>query len=167
MRGFNVTRRPPWFSGSLKITEREFYGELARTDPDSAAHLPAFFDRCRALGLVVAEGDAAMVLHWLDTDAGKVNFATILKDGRIDTSYVCSVAREIGDRSAGEAYLEGMATLLGDAAVLKKGSDLTWRVARDGELPHIRDLLAVSDEWLALIGKTMDRLREAARGRAG
>ncbi len=164
MRGFNVTSRPPWFSGSLKITEREFLEELAGTDPDSAAGLPAFFDRCRALGLVVAGGDAAMVIQWLDTDAGKVVFATVLKDGRVDTRYVCSAAREIGDRPAGEAYLDGMASLLGDAAVLKKGSDLTWRVTTDGELPHIRDLLAVSGRWLALIAGTMDRLREAARG---
>lgn len=167
MRGFNVTSRPPWFSGSLKITEREFYEELAGTDPDSAAGLPAFFDRCRALGLVVAAGDAAMVIQWLDADAGKVVFATILKDGRVDTRYVCSAAREIGDRPAGEAYLDGMASLLGDAAVLKKGSDLTWRVTRDGELPPIRDLLAVSGRWLALIARTMDRLREAAHGGGG
>ncbi len=55
-----------------------------------------------------------------------------------------------------------MASLLGDAAVLKKGSDLTWRVTRDGELPPIQDLLAVSGRWLALIARTMDRLREAA-----
>ncbi len=167
MRGFNVTSRPPWFSGSLKITEPEFFEELARTDPDSAAGLPAFFDRCRALGLAVAGGDAAMVIQWLDTDAGKVSFATILKDGRVDTRYVCSAAREIGDRSAGEAYLQGVAALLGGATVIKQGSDLTWRVARDGDLPPIRDLLAVSDRWLALIATAMDRLREAARGRAG
>ncbi len=164
MRGFNVTSRPPWFSGSLKITEREFYQELAGTDPDSAAGLPDFFDRCRGLGLVVAAGDAAMVIQWLDADAGKVVFATILKDGRVDTRYVCAAAREIGDRPAGEAYLDGMASLLGGAVVLKKGSDLTWHVTRDGELPPIRDLLAVSGRWLALIAGTMDRLREAARG---
>ena len=164
MRGFNVTSRPPWFSGSLKITEREFYEELAGTDPDSAAGLPAFFDRCRALGLVVAGGDAAMVIQWLDTDAGKVVFATILKDGRVDTRYVCSAAREIGDRPAGEAYLDGVAALLGDAAVLKQGGDLTSRATRRRELPPTRDLLPSAARRRPLPVTPLDMRRGAAAG---
>ena len=58
----------------------------------------------------------------------------------------------------------GFAALTGVGAILLQGGDLTWRVTRDGELPPIRDLLAVSGRWLALIARTMDRLREAARG---
>ncbi len=154
--------RPPWFSGGLAITEREFFDALARKDQCAAERLPAFFDRCVRSGLSVERADSAMVIYGVEAAFGRVKFATFFKNGIVDTNHICAMAREAGDRKIGEDYLDGVAALIGGASVVKAGNDLTWRVMKDGQLPQFSEFLAVAQEWLDLIADCVRKMRSVS-----
>ena len=83
-----------------------------------------------------------------------MNFGTIFPDGRLGTNYICASAEKLGDVGIGVQYLEGIASLIPGASVLKKGNSWTWRVVVGGVLPSARPLLEKAEAWAALIEET-------------
>ena len=80
----------------------------------------------------------------------KFEFCKIYPNGMLDMSYVLHFAEKAGDISIGEDYLAAFAELVPEGA--------GW-----GNIPYkfsIGDVLPrYSDEWLALIDKTLARFR--------
>lgn len=159
-----ISSRPPWFSGSLAITEEAFYAALREVDAVAADRLPAFFARCAESGLTVVPADAALVLYWLDDTFGKVKFATLFKDGTLGTNHICAMARDAGDRTIGERYLEGVAALIGGATVDRTGGDLTWCVRKGDARPGIGAVLARSEAWFGLVRDAIAAFRALDAG---
>lgn len=157
-----ISSRPPWFSGGLAISKEAFYAAVRQVDAEAAARLPEFFARCAECGLTVVPADAAIILYWLDERFGKVKFATLFKDGTLGTNHIYAMARDAGDRSIGERYLEGVAGLFDGAGVDRSGGAMTWCVRRAGALPPLGGLLARAEAWFALVGEAIEAFRGLA-----
>lgn len=149
-------------AGSRKsITEAEFFEELEQANPEIAELLPSFLKQGEEMGLTVTKRKS-MILHWQDLNGITHNFGTIFPSGTIRTNYFCHSANEAGNIAIGEQYLAGIARLLGQATVRKKGNPWTWTVVQNGKDPSVLNLLRQPEKWLALIEETMRALDELA-----
>lgn len=142
-------------NGRRPLTDEEFRDAVSHLDVALPGRLDRFFEKARALGLVVSAGGASRILHWMRED-GKVNFGTLYWDGTVNTNYIAYSAEDIGDIELGVSYLKALAKLIPGSEVRTKGNAWTWRVVADGRLPRIAQLLDCSDEWLSAIRQTMD-----------
>lgn len=126
--------------------------------------LREFIKRLECLGIRPSV-KKAIVLRYSDRVLGNLNFGTIYSDGSLNFNYICDSAESHGDLSIGEDYLHGMAGIIPEWVVVKRGYPWTWTVRADqeGTWLSIEDALNHSDAWFKLIKKTLDRFKERKR----
>ena len=146
-------------AGRPKLSLEEIYKQLSAVNPDLAPAVAEFLGRCKDRGIYPSV-NRTLVLRYTDDLLGNLNFGTVYPDGLLDTNYICASAEEAGDISVGVDYLAGIAAMVPGAAVLKKGNPWTWRVVAGKSLPRVETVLQRSDDWLALIDKTLARFMQ-------
>ena len=105
---------------------------------------------CRR-GIYRGEGtEKGVSLRCQNALRGKFEFCKIYPNGMLDMSYVLRFAKKAGDISIGEDYLAAFAELVPEGAGWGNTPD---RFSVGNVLPRY------SDEWLALIDKTLARFR--------
>lgn len=144
-----------------KITEELFYEKLT-VEAAVEVSLQAFFKEAVDLGLYVEPGDNSLMLK---SDLYNVNFGVFTVKGEFRNRGICSSTAEIGRPEIGERYLEGLAALLPDGFVQHGPNRFVWTVkigtSQRSRLARIEEVLAVQDQWLALIQETVNSLAEA------
>ena len=146
-------------AGRPRLSLEEIYKQLSSVNPDLAPAVAEFLGSCKDRGIYPSV-NRTLVLRYTDDLLGKLNFGSVYPDGLLDTNYICASAEEAGDISVGVDYLAGIAAMVPGAAVLKKGNPWTWRVVAGKSLPRVETVLQRSDDWLALIDKTLARFME-------
>ena len=146
----------------IRLSLEEVYECLDSVKPGLGAAVDEFVKNCLKRGIYRGTGSTKNItLHYKDKSFGKLSFGRISRDGFLDTQWVCHFTENAGDLSAGEEYLDGLAALIPGGEVKKQGTPTYWKVVvGDGEIPLIGNVLPrYSDEWLALIDKTLARFR--------
>ena len=111
------------------------------------------------MGITIESGQNSMLLKLLVFD---VNFGVITVSGDFYNCGIVSTADELGQPQIGEGYLDQLAGLFADGYVSRSKNRFWWTVKkRTGDRKvNLPELLAVEDEWLALIQTTLDKLAQ-------
>ena len=144
-----------------KLSMDEVLAGLSDVDPALPAAVKDFLPRCQKEGFKI-ETKKSIIIKYAVPNLRYVNFGTLFPDGRFQTNYITYDAKRIGDRSIADDYLDGIAALIDGATVNREGNSWTWRVEVFGELPKISNILARSDDWLALMKTARARFVDIA-----
>lgn len=147
-----------------KLSLEEIYERLERVKLGLGAAVAEFYRRCQELRIRRSPTALKSIsLQYADDVLGNLNFGIIYYDGVLDTSYVCDSASTAGDISIGENYIADLAELIPGGEVVESGKVWIYKsvAVAEGNSPLVETVLPQhSDEWLALIDKTLDRFME-------
>lgn len=147
-----------------RLTMDELRTALAKVDPLLPAKLDAWLRHCQAAGFRGVLNRSLIIKASVPT-IPDVNFATIFPDGTLQTNYISGSSENIGDPSIAADYLKGLAALIPDADVRRKGTPWNWRVNVFDALPSLSSALSRGDEWLELMQSARRRFVEVGQAR--
>lgn len=144
----------------VRISEQIFFEKL-EADAQSKAALQALLKKARQLELYVEPGQNSLKVKSTLND---VNFGVFTVKGEFYNCGIASWAEEVGRPEIGDAYLEQLAALFEGGFVHRSRSQFWWSVKiRQGHnvsLVALPELLKMSDDWLQLIQRTLDKIAE-------
>jgi hypothetical protein len=119
----------------MGISEDEFFELLGQKDPALPETLKAFLAKAEAFGLYADLQNGLNLKH--PSPTGKpFNMGTIYKNGIVDTG----PSGWVGSGSAGKAYSEALAKLMGGSVLEMKNGQVLAKTA-EGKMPRLSDLL--------------------------
>lgn len=138
-----------------KISEQVFFEKL-HIDLQTATQLKALLAEAQNMGLYVEPGNNSLILKSVLHD---INFGVFRVQGDFYNRGIMSTTEDMGCPQLGEEYLSGLAKLLQDGFVSQGKSHFWWTVKIKGDrYAAIPEVLAVKDQWLELIRKTLDQI---------
>jgi hypothetical protein len=145
-----------------RTTMEEFLSALLR-DPANAA-LPAFLQKLNKVGFNVV---FKQTILFKSTIPGfqQINFGGIIANGTVNTNYISSWAKQVGNPDIAVEYLDNVAALIEHAKVKRENAPWTWRVEVWGNLPKLSLLLEKGDAWIELMKRARERFVMAAASR--
>lgn len=145
----------------MTITSEGFWEDLGQKAPGVPERLKAFLAQVEPLG-VYADIQNGLNLKWRD-EAGRVfGFGLVDRAGGLQTDYANYPLRKINRLDLAQGYQRAVAELAPGAAVRETPDPWSWRVARDGRVLAVRDLLDHADGWVATISALQEQIRSSA-----
>ena len=143
-----------------KISEQVFF-EKVEADAQSKTDLQALLEKARQMELYVEPGHDSLKVK---SNLNDVNFGVFTVKGEFFNCGIASWAEDAGRPKIGEVYLEQLAALFEGGFVNRSKSRFKWSVkVRKGHsvsLVSLPDILRVSDQWLQIIQRTLDKIAE-------
>lgn len=143
-----------------KISEQIFF-EKVDADTQSKADLQALLEKARQMELYVEPGHDSLKVK---SNLNDVNFGVFTLKGEFYNCGIASWAEEVGRPEIGDAYLEHLAVLFEGGFVYRSKSRFWWSVkvgqGRNVSLVTLPEILKISDGWLRLIQRTLDKIAE-------
>ena len=125
------------------ITEQYLFEELEQSAPETVAELSDLFELLKQRDFELAYGSSGISVK---TD--KFNYISFRPDGTI-RNYGC------GENTEGAAYLEALSDLIPNSYISEaKGGWRSYVRHTDDTDVHIKEVLAVKEQWLSLIEQT-------------
>jgi len=148
----NVSRRS-------KISEEAFFEELENRA--MAQELRQFFDNLLQIGLILQPGQNSMKIKYTVGDT-EFNLGTFNTNSTFQNYGIAAVTQQIGYPDIGEEYLHELASLFQDGFVSNTTPNkFRWTVKKkNNQYFTLAECLAVQDQWLELIQKTIARIDE-------
>jgi len=144
----------------VKISEQIFFEKL-EADAQSRAALQALLEKARQMELYVEPGDNSLKVKSILND---VNFGVFTVKGEFLNRGIASWAEAVGRPEIGDAYLEQLAALFEGGFVHRSKRRFGWSVKvrrkRHVALVTLSELLKISDDWLQLVQRTLDKIAE-------
>lgn len=142
-------------------SEREFMNRLARNRGTAVAQeLVAFTEELHEqYGISPSMGRGKSLSYNLKSADDRFNFASIQETGEVWFYAIVTKTDELGDRSIGIDYLEGLARIVG-AELDDNYSEWMLCVRRNREYLMIDEYLQHKKEWKDIIGQTLKRISD-------
>jgi hypothetical protein len=123
-------------------------------------------DRARTAGLSVEPGDNSLKLKFISDDGIELNFGIFRKTGTFLNRRIAALTERIGHPEIGETYLTRLASLIKGTYVTRPANKWVSTIKKgDNDDVTIAEVLAVKDEWFAIIQEVVDQLLRAKEKR--
>lgn len=142
---------------AVSASEPEYFERLEQSDPGLSALLRQVIARLGDIG-VEPEFGSSIILRFFPTPNYAGSAGRLEADARADFSDVMGTARKIGRTEAGQAYLQGIAALLGGR--ISDTQKFPTVLDASGKRVRTRDLLGRQDAWLRLVEAFVTALRQ-------
>ena len=147
-------------SGSKSISEQVFFERLelniGREETNKVEHFIS--EAAKRLNLIIKLGRGKKASINLKSPEDVYNFASIQEDGEVWFYGIINSTEEIGNIEIGLKYLTKLANLV-NGEVDKSYSKWRWCVKRRGEYIGVSEYVRYEEEWIELISKTIDDIR--------
>ena len=162
LRVEKVEQRP----AAENLSEQDFYGSLAKVEPQLPGQVRALIGRLTDLG---CETQLLRRLNVYVDDGlgGRICALSITSGGTVEVWGVASRDVRLG-QAVGRDYMVRVAALVGGQLKDDFPNPVSWNIKVDGKVAiDLRLLLAHLDEWLATIEELRRRLLELEKKRDG
>lgn len=156
--GSSTSEVLPQATRPVSASEPEFYTQMAARFPDLPSQLSSFIESLKDIG-IQPEFGKSLFLKWQSSSGAIFSSATIEPNGSVWLGRTATEARNAGNPTAGERYLQDVAGFIG-GTLRRNGNSLEIRDAFD-KAPKLFELLAHAAEWKAAIGKLISSLEDA------
>lgn len=142
-----------------RISEQAFYEEIE--DNVVTRDLRALIGEAEEIGLELEPGQNSLKLKYRIED-NEFNFMVFNIYNEIRNYGIASSASIIGHPEIGDEYLNRLASIFEGAYVRTNAGRFHWTVrSRDGGYITIPQLLAHKDQWLSIVGDTINQIDAA------
>ena len=149
-------------SHPVTITEQEFFEKLA-IDAKDKGLLIELYKRARESSLYLQPGQNSMIVKYVGDY--ELTFGVFMAKGSFYNWGIASTTADLRQPQIGEEYLSRLAQLFPEGHVYKTATRAGWSAkigqGRGSRYITISEILRVSDQWLALIMDTINKLEQA------
>lgn len=154
--------RPPTIRPAT-ITEEEFFEQLERNRPGTAAPLKAFLERLRPLS-VTGVVNRELNLRWENEAGETISLGQVTRKGELATDYAQRAALAKGRSDLAEDYQRALVAIIPGAIFRETASRAGWYVATPhgpARVPFVDILLARPDAWERVVADYVSALARA------
>lgn len=143
---------------ATSISEEQFYEKITEVDNKTAEELKQFVDSLSSMDINPDYGVSSLNLRWSPDGNLKINFASIVKSGIVDTSVANWNLQKVGKLSLGHEYQRILASIIPGGYVREHENPGHWEVHKNKRRIQVSDLMQVKEQWKGVIKDTQNTI---------